>query len=204
MFLKDQHRPQSDGPLPTPTDIDTKALRSLQEIVPPRAVPSKEGAFALATQIVDLTRISRCQPLQSRVQVFAGLRRVLDKIEPLDLMYDGAEQDRPCRIAHPSVELSIRLVRPQRRISKVETRGLRFLRKRDHVWRLGHIPVLVRPEFACGPNTSLHLIHNKHDIVALRDLAKTSEEDRRGVIIASLGLYGLDHNGRDGAVEVLD
>lgn len=127
MLLEDQHRPQPDRPLSTASDIDAHTLRPLQEIVPPRAIPGQERALAPPTQVLNLVRVSFRQSLQSGMQVLARLSGVLDEVESVDLVDDGSEEDRLCRVAHPRVELSVWLVWAKVWVAKVVTGRLRFL-----------------------------------------------------------------------------
>lgn len=125
---------------------------------------------------------------------------MVDQVESLDLVDDRAEQDCLGRVAHPRVELAIRLVRPQQGVPVVIPCSLRLLRECDDVgWGL-QSPVFVCPEFACGPYTGLHLVNDHQHIMLLCDLTQASEICRGCVVVTTLGLDGLDDDGDDGAV----
>lgn len=176
MFLEDQHRPQPHRPLPTPPNVDPQPFRPPQKVLPPWTVPCQECSLPFPSQILDLVRILLGQAIQSLVQVLPHLSRIFHQVQPLNLLDDGPEQDRPGRIAHPRVELTIRLVRPQLGIAEVEARRLRLLGEGHHVRRFGQLPVVVGPELPRRAHARLHLVNDEQDPVLLGDGAQAAEE----------------------------
>jgi len=61
--------------------------------------------------------------------------------------------------------------------------------------------VIVSPELAGGANTSLDLIDNHEHVVLAGDGTETSEESRRGVVVATLRLDRLDNDSSGRVVE---
>lgn len=113
MPLENQHRSQSHCINATPANINAHTLGLLQHLIPPRAIPSNEGALTLTPQVRNFVWISIPQAPQLGVQILAHAGRVFDQIQPLNLLDDGAEQDDAGGIAHPSVELAVGMVGPQ-------------------------------------------------------------------------------------------
>lgn len=64
--------------------------------------------------------------------------------------------------------------------------------------------MFVGPEFACGADAGLDFVDNKQDVVFLGDGAEAAEEEGGGVVVAALGLDGLDDDGYRGVVVFLD
>ena len=110
LSLKNEHRPQSHGPLTTTPDIDAQALRSLQKLIPSWAIPRDKRSPALSPQIPDLGRIPLRQALETAVEVIAHPRRIFDQVQAFDFADDGFEEDRAGGIAHPGVELTVGFV----------------------------------------------------------------------------------------------
>jgi hypothetical protein len=93
LLLKDQHGPQPHGALARATDVDTDTLRLLQHLVPAWRVPRDECALALATQVLDLARVLLGQSGEAGVEVVTGGGSVLDKVQAVDFVDDGAEEE---------------------------------------------------------------------------------------------------------------
>ena len=133
---------------------------------------------------------------------------MLDQVKALDLVNDATEQDRAGWVAHPRVELAIRLVRAQRGVTVVVSRSLGLLGERDHVGWRGQVPVLMGPELAGGADAGLDLVDDEEDVVLGGQLSEAAEEGGRGVVVAAFGLDGLDDDGgrgvREGGDEALD
>lgn len=178
VLLEDEHGPQADGGDTATADVDADALGALEHLVAAGAVPGDEGALALTTEVLDLVGVLRGQALEASVQVVTGLGSVLDEVEALNLVDDAAEQQSTGWVTHPGVELAVRLVGLQVVTGEVVTGGLGLLGEGDHVGRRLEVPVLVSPELAGGTDTSLDLVDNHEDVVALGDLAETAEELR--------------------------
>lgn len=132
--------------------------------------------MALTPQVLDLVRVLLSQAIQSIVQVLPHPRRVLHQLQSLNLLDDGPEKDGPGRIAHPGVELTIRLVRPQLGVAKVEAGRLRLLGEGHHVRRGGQIPMVVGPELAGRAHARLDLVDDEQDVVSPGDGAQAAEE----------------------------
>ena len=127
-----------------------------------------------------------------------------DEVETLDLLDDGAEDDGAGRVAHPGVELAVGLVGAELGVAEVVAGSLGLLGEGDHVRGLGEVPVLVGPELARGADARLHLVDDEEHVVLARQRAELAEEIGRSVIIAALGLDGLDDDGRGGVMVRLD
>lgn len=108
MSLEDQHRSQPDGPFARPTDVDPDPFHLLEDLIATRRVPRDEGALALTAKVLDLVREFLSQGRQLRVEVIARYGGVVDEVEALDLVDDGAEEESACRVAHPCVESCVR------------------------------------------------------------------------------------------------
>lgn len=143
MLLKYQHRPQSNCSLSTPPNINTQALRPPQEVISPGAIPRKERASALSAQILNFLRVAVRQRLESGVEILAYVRSVFNKVKPLDLLYDGSEEDGAGGVAHPSVELTVWFIGPKVRVPVKKSSCLSFLREGYHVWWLSQVPVEI-------------------------------------------------------------
>lgn len=116
----------------------------------------------------------------------------------LNLLDDGAEKDGAGWVTHPGVELAVGLVGAQLGVTEVVAGSLGLLGEGDHVGRRGEVPVVVGPELASGTDASLHLVDDQEHAVLLGDLAQTTEEGGRGVVVATLGLDGLNDDGTGG------
>lgn len=207
-LIKDQHRAQPNRALSRPSNINPHRLRLLQERIPLRTIKRNERSLSLAPQILKLPRIFHRQLLNTRIQVIARLGGVLNQVKTLNLINDATEQDCARWVAHPGVELAVRLVRAQRGVAVVVTCRLCLLGERHHVrWR-GEVPVLVSPELASSADTGLYLVNDEEDVVLGSELAQAAEEGRGSVVIATLGLDGLDDDGSgwvgEGSDEALD
>lgn len=136
LFLENQHGPQPDRPLPTATNIDTLALGLLQHLIPAHIIKRNKRALTLSSQILNFLGEPLTQSLETVKEVVTNGSRAIDKIHALDFLNDGTEKDRARRIAHPSIELTVRLVRSEIVVAKVITSCLRLLGKGNHVrWR---------------------------------------------------------------------
>lgn len=175
-LLKDEHRPQSNGRISASSHVHTAGLGLLDDRVSSRAIPSQEGTSVLASQVVDLVGVFLRELLQLSVEVLSDLGCVLDKAESVNLAVDASEEQSPRGVTHPGVELSVGLVGPQGGIAEEVASGLGLLGEGHHVGRCLEVPVLMRPELARGSNTSLDLVDNHEDVLALGDLAKALEE----------------------------
>lgn len=168
MLLEDQHGSEADRSLSASSNVDPDGLGFPQKVIPSWAVPGDKGTLPLAPQILNLVWMLRRESLQPRVEVIPDTGGVVDEIQALHLLDDGAEENRTCRVSHPSVELSVGLVRAQVRVAKIVARRLRFLREGHHIGRGGQIPVFVGPEFAGRAHAGLHLIDDEEHAVSLR------------------------------------
>ncbi len=171
MPLENQHRPQPNRPLPTPPNIHSLPLGLLQKLVPPRAIPRNKRALSLSSQILNFMWVLLRQSLQPTVQILAHLRCILDQVEALDFLDDSSEEDGARGVAHPGVELAVRLVGAEIGVAKVVAGGLGFLGEGDHIWGLGHVPMLMSPEFAGGADAGLDFVDDEENIVASCNLA---------------------------------
>lgn len=174
--LEDQHGPQPNGALAGTSDVDAHALGLLEDLVPPGAVPRDEGALSPTTEVLNFLGEPLGQPLQATVQIGTGVGRVPDEIQTLNLPDDGTEQDGARRVAHPRVELTVRLVRSEFVVAKVVARGLGLLGEGDHVRGRLEAPVLVGPELARGTDAGLHFVDDEEDVVLFGELAEAAEE----------------------------
>ena len=207
-LLENQHRPQSHRALSAPTDIDSELLGPRQKLVSAGIIKRDKCSLALPAQIRKLAGVLLPELLQLAIQILAHFGGMFHEPQPLDLANDGFEQKRTRRVAHPRVELSVGLVWSQLRVPKVITRRLRLLGKGNHVGRILQVPVVVRPELARGADARLDFVDDHQHVVLLGDGAQAAEEGWRGVVVASLGLDRLHHDGggRDvvGGDEALD
>lgn len=204
VLLEDQHGPEADGALAAATNVDTNALGLDQELVTLGRVPGNEGSLALTTQVLQVLGVLLGETLQAGEEVVAGGSSVLHQVQALNLLDDTTEDQSTGRVTHPGVELTVRLVGTQGRVAVVVTGGLGLLGEGHHVGGSLQVPVVVGPELAGGTHTSLHLINNEEDVVALGDLTQATEEGRGGVVVTTLRLDGLDDNSGDGVVPLLD
>lgn len=200
-LIKDQHRTQPHRALSRTPNINPHRLRLLQERIALRTIKCDKRSLSLTSQIIKLSRILRRQLLNARIQVVSRLCGVLDQAKTLDLVNDATEQDRASWVTHPRVELAVRLVRAQRGVAVVVSRGLGLLGESDHVRGRGEVPVLVGPELASGADAGLDLVDDEEDIVLCGQLAQAAEEGGRGVVVAAFGLDGLDDDGGGGVGE---
>lgn len=92
------------------------------------------------------------------------------------------------------IELAVRLVGPQLRVTKVVASSLRLLAECHHVWCVLEVPVLVCPELSSGTNTSLHFIDNQEYIVLSSNFTKAVEKGWARMIITTLRLNRLDNH----------
>lgn len=204
VLLEDQHGAQADSLGTAATDVHTDGLGLDQELVTLGGVPGNEGTLVLATQVLEVLGVLLSQALDAGVQVVTGDAGVLDKVKTLDLLDDTAEDQGTGWVTHPGVELTVRLVGAESRVAEVVTSGLGLLGEGDHVRRGGQVPVVVGPELAGSTDTGLHLVDDEEHLVALGDVTQALEEGGRGVVVTTLGLDGLDHDGGHGVVELLD
>jgi len=195
MLLENEHRTQADSAVSTTANIDTDALRLLQELVSAGAVKRDEGSPALATQVHELAGVLLRKTFDTRVEVVTDLGSVVDEIQALDLLDDGAEDERVGWVAHPCVELAVWLVGSELWVAEVVAGGLGFLAEGYHVGRGLEIPVFVCPELAGGADAGLHLVNDQEDVMFLCEGTQAAEEGWRGVVVAALGLDRLDDHG---------
>lgn len=200
-LIKDQHRTQPHSLLSRTSNINSHRLGLLQERIALRAIKRNERSLSLASQVVKLPWVLRRQLLNAGIQVLSRLGGVLDQTKALDLVNDATEQDRARWVAHPCVELAVRLVRAQRGVTVVVTRGLGLLGECDHVGWRGEVPVLVGPELASSADTSLYLVDDEENVVLCGKFAQAAEEGGRGVVVATFGLDGLNDDGGGGVGE---
>ena len=201
LFLENQHGPQPDRPLSTPTNIDTLALCLFQHLIPSHIIKRNKSALTLSSQILNLLGEPLTQPLETVKEVVTNGSSAIDKIHAFDFLNDGTEEDRARRITHPSVELTVRLVGTEIVVAKVITSCLRLLGKGNHVrWR-AQTPVFVGPEFPSCTDTGLHFVDDEEDVVFLGDFAEAAEEVWCGVVVAAFGLDGFDDYGGGWVVE---
>jgi hypothetical protein len=219
LLLEDQHRPEADGLSSRATDVDADGLSVLQDLITSGRVPGDEGTLALTTEVLDLFGELGSKALEAGVEVGTSLGGVLNEVLVLDLVEDGAEEDSTSRVAEPAgillvlcekfkpwmsnlrVELTVGLVGSELRVAVEVACSLGLLGEGDHVRRVLQVPVVVSPEFASGTDTSLDLIDNHENVVLAGNSTEASEEGRRGVVVATLRLNGLDNNGGRWAVE---
>lgn len=204
VLLEDQHGTQTDSRGTTATDVDTEGLGLGSELVALGGVPGDEGTVVLTTEVLEVLGVLLGQTGETGVEVVTGGAGVLDEVETLDLLDDSAEDQGAGWVAHPGVELAVGLVGAQGGVAVVVAGGLGLLGEGDHVRGRGQVPVVVGPELTGGTDTGLHLVDDEEDVGALGDVAETLEEGGRGVVVTTLGLDGLDHDGGDGVVELLD
>lgn len=204
VVLEDKHGPQPNSTLSASTNVDTNTLSLSQDLVPLRRVPSDEGTLALTTQVLEVLGVLLRQTLETSVQVSTGSSGVLNQTQTLDLLDDAAEDQCTGRVTHPGVELAVGLVGAQGGVAVVVTGRLGLLGEGDHVRRGVEVPVVVGPELSCGSDTGLDFVDNEEDIGALGDVAQSLEESGRSVVVTTLGLDGLDHDGGHGVVVLLD
>lgn len=93
LLLEDEHGPESDGTGTRAANVDTGTLGLHENLVPARRVPRNECPLSLAAKILDLVRELLRQLFEAVVEVVAGLDCVLHKVETLNLVDDGAEED---------------------------------------------------------------------------------------------------------------
>lgn len=204
MFLEDEHGAQANSAHATATDVDTDTLGLGKELVALGGVPGDEGTLALAAKVLQMLGVLLGQTLQTSEEVVSGGGGVLDEVQTLDFLDDAAEDEGTGWVTHPGVELAVRLVGAQSGVTVVVACGLSLLREGHNVRRSLEVPVIVGPELAGGTDTGLHLVDDEEHIVALSDVAQALEEGRGGVVVTALGLDGLDDNGSNGVVELLD
>lgn len=204
VLLEGEHGAQAHGAGAAAADVDAEGLGLLEEFVAVGVVEGDEGALALAAQVGELAGVFLGEPLELTEEVVADLGGVLDEAEALDLVDDAAEEQGARGVAHPRVELAVGLVGAQGRVAEVVAGGLGLLAEGHHVRGRGQVPVLVGPELAGGADAGLHLVDDEEHAVLLGDLAQAAEEGGRGVVVAALGLNGLDDDGARGHVVVLD
>lgn len=204
VLLEDQHGTQTNSLSTTATNVDTNGLGLGQDLVTLGGVPGNEGTLALTTQVLEVLGVLLGEALEASVQVVTSDTGVLDETQAVDLLDDATEDQGTGRVTHPGVELAVRLVGAQSRVAEVVTGSLGLLGEGDHVGGSLQVPVVVGPELTGGTDTGLHLVDDEEDVVALGDLAQATEEGGGGVVVTTLGLDGLDHDGGNGVVELLD
>lgn len=171
VLLEDQHGPQSHSTLSATTNINTHTLRLLQELIPSRAIERNESSLTLSSQVLELARIELSKALDTSIQVISNLRGVVDEIQTLDLLNNGAEEERACRVAHPGVELAVWLVGAEFRVTEVVACCLGLLGECHHVgWGI-EVPVVVSPELAGCADAGLDFVDDEEDVVFLGESA---------------------------------
>ena len=204
VLLEDQHRAQTDSRSATATDVDTEGLGLGDKLVTLGGVPGDEGTLVLTTEVLEVLGVLLGETGEATIEVVTGDAGVLDEAETLDLFNDSAVDQGAGWVSHPGVELAVRLVGAESGVAEVVTGSLGLLGEGNHVGGRGQVPVIVGPELTGGTNTGLHLVDDEEDLGALGDVAETLEEGRRGVVVTTLRLDGLDHHGSDGVVELLN
>lgn len=129
---------------------------------------------------------------------------MVHEIEALNFADDATEKQGLGWIAHPGVELAVRLVGTQVLGPVVVTSSLGFLGEGDHVGRVLEVPVLMSPELTGSTDASLDLIDNKQNVVLAGQGAELLEKFWAGVVVAALTLNGLNNNGSRRQVPGLD
>ena len=137
------------------------------------------------------------------MQILARILRIINEVQPFNLLDNASEQDRARRISHPGVELPVRFRGDEVRVAEVVARGLGFLAESDHIRWGVEAPVLVGPEFACCADAGLDLVDDEEDVVPFGDFAEAAEERGGSVVVAAFGLDGFDDDGRNGVVKGL-
>src|SRR3569833_19915 len=204
LLFKDEHGPEADGAGAAAADVDAERLGPLEEVVATGIVEGDEGSHALASQVLELGRVAGGEALELGEEVVADLGGAADEVAVHDLVDDGAEEQGAGGVAHPRVELAVGLVGAQLGVAVVVAGGLGLLGEGDHVRGLGQIPVLVRPEAAGGADARLDLVDDEEHAVLARQGAQAAEAGGRRVVVAALGLAGLDEAGGRRHVEVED
>lgn len=204
MVLEDKHRPQSNSTLSASTYVDTNILSLSQDLIPLRRVPSNEGTLTLTTQVLEMLGVLLRKTLKTGVQISTSSSGVFNQTQTLDLLDDTAEDQSAGRVTHPGVKLAVGLVGAQGGVAIIVTGRLGLLGEGDHVRRGVEVPVVVGPELSGCTDTGLDFVDNEEDVGALGDVAQALEEGGRGVIVTTLGLDGLDHDGGNGVVVLLD
>jgi hypothetical protein len=176
VLLEDQHGPQTHSALTATTNVDTNALALDKELVTLRSIPGNKCTLALTTQVLQVLRVLLSQTLEASKEVGASGSCVLDERQALDFLDDAAEDEGTGWVTHPGVELAVGLVGTQGGVTVIVTGGLSLLREGDHVRRGLEVPVVVGPELSSGTDTSLDLVDDEEDVVALGDLTETLEE----------------------------
>ncbi|KAI6757188.1 hypothetical protein HG531_003013 [Fusarium graminearum] len=183
---------------------DEHSLGLSQELITLGAVKSNKGSLALTTKVLNLAWVLLAKTLKVLEKLVTNLCGVVDEIVLVDLINDGLEEDSASRVTHPCVELTVRLVGTNGRVSIVETGGLGLLREGHNIRGALEVPVLMSPELACSANTSLDLVHDKENVVLLGQSAQLAEKVRRGVVVTALALDGLDNDGAGRVVPALN
>lgn len=204
VLLEDQHGSQTDSTGTAATNVQTDGLGLGHELVTGRRVPGNECTLALTAKVLDLVGVLLGKTLEAGVEVLAGEGGVLNQVQTLNLLENGTEGESAGWVTDPGVELTVGLVGAQSRVAKVVTGRLGLLGESHHVRGSLEVPVVVGPELTGGTNTSLDLVDDQENVVALGDLTQTTEEFRRSVVVTTLGLDRLNHDGGDRVVEGLD
>lgn len=204
VLLEDQHRSQTDGTSATAANVHTDGLGLGQELVTVGGIPGNEGTLALSTEVLDVLGVLLGEALETSVEVVTGGGGVLNQVQTLDLLDDTAEDQSTGWVTDPGVELTVRLVGAQVRVTVVVTGSLGLLGESHDIWGSLEVPVVVGPELTGGTDTGLDLVDDQKDVVALGDLAQTAEELRRGVVVTTLRLDGLNDDSGNRVVEGLD
>lgn len=200
VLLKDQHGAQTDSADTASTNVDAEFLGLCEELVALGAVKGNKSTLALAAEILEVVGVFGGELLNLAVQVVTDLGGVVDEVEALNLLNDGAEDEAAGRVTHPGVELAVGLVGSQVFGGVVVAGSLGLFGKGHHVGGVLEVPVLVGPELASGTNAGLNLVGNEEDVVLAGKGAQLLEEFGAGVVVTTLGLDGLDHDGGGGQV----
>ena len=204
VLLEGKHGSQADGAGTASTNVDTESLGLGEELVSLGAVKGNESALALATEVLEVVGILGGETLDLAEEVVTDAGGVVDEVVALNLLDDGAEDEGASRVAHPGVELTVGLVGAEVLGGVVVAGGLGLLGEGDNVRRVLEVPVLVGPELAGSTNTGLNLVGDEEDVVLAGQGAELLEEFGGGVVVTTLGLDGLDHDGAGWQVPRLD
>ena len=204
VLLEGKHGSQANRAGTASTNVDTKGLGLGEELVSLGAVKGNEGALALTTEVLEVFGVLGGEALDLAVEVVTDAGGVVDEVVALNLLDNGAEDEGASRVAHPGVELAVRLVGTEILGGVVVAGGLGLLGEGDDVRGVLEVPVLVGPEFASSTDTGLDLVGDEEDIVLAGQGAELLEEFGGGVVVTALGLDGLDHDGAGWEVPRLD
>lgn len=194
VLLECQHGAEADGASTAATNVDTMLLGLNEKLVTLGAVEGDEGTLALATEVLEVLGVLGSETLNLAVEVVTDAGGVVDEVEALDLLDDGAEDEAASRVTDPGVELTVRLVGAQS-IGVVVTGSLGLLGEGDHVRSVLEVPVFVGPELAGGADAGLNLVDDEESVVLAGDGAELLEELGAGVVVTTFGLDRLNHDG---------